>query len=277
MKRVGKTIALLLALVILAGTVSFVSFAQKDSDDVYYPDDYPWLTLGEVSKTATDVIRLRVGETCEIAIMNLESGIMDFGGTTLAQYWLGEKTDENRINMFTLWRVKDSSIVDFTEEYKSAHPSEYETLPMLEQDARYLERYDMCAGFIPYLKYNFTESDIDESGYEYGDIENGNWGQRRAVIVGKKAGTTTIEVAKGGWGITCPARGTLTVICYDETVGDVDGDGEVTVADALSVLRVAAKLAPQTISTGASYDFNSDGEVTVADALAILRIAARLA
>ncbi len=63
----------------------------------------------------------------------------------------------------------------------------------------------------------------------------------------------------------------------DELAGDIDGDGKVTVSDALSVLRVAAKLAPQTKSTGSVFDFDGDGAVTVADALAILRIAAKLA
>ena len=59
--------------------------------------------------------------------------------------------------------------------------------------------------------------------------------------------------------------------------GDVDGDGEVTVSDALAVLRMAAKLAEPTKSTGASYDFDGDGHVSVSDALAILRVAAKLA
>jgi hypothetical protein len=63
----------------------------------------------------------------------------------------------------------------------------------------------------------------------------------------------------------------------DELAGDVDSDGVVTVADALSVLRVAAKLAPQTKSTGSAFDFDGDGEVTVNDALSVLRIAAKLA
>ncbi len=69
------------------------------------------------------------------------------------------------------------------------------------------------------------------------------------------------------------------VVFFELTIlgipGDVDGDGEVTVSDALAVLRVAAKLASPT--RGASFDFDGDGEITVADALAILRIAAKLA
>lgn len=59
--------------------------------------------------------------------------------------------------------------------------------------------------------------------------------------------------------------------------GDFDFDGEITVADALAALRIAAKLAeetPQSIEIG---DIDGDGAVTVADALAILRVAAKLA
>ena len=57
---------------------------------------------------------------------------------------------------------------------------------------------------------------------------------------------------------------------------DVPED-EITVADALKVLRVAAKLADATPEVIAEYDKDGDGEVTVADALIVLRIAAKLA
>ena len=59
--------------------------------------------------------------------------------------------------------------------------------------------------------------------------------------------------------------------------GDPDGDGEVTVSDALSALRVAAKLAEPTDDLLAACDIDGDGEITVSDALAILRVAAKLA
>ena len=59
--------------------------------------------------------------------------------------------------------------------------------------------------------------------------------------------------------------------------GDLDGDGEITVADALAALRIAAKLAEETPQAVAIADSDGDGHITVADALAILRVAARLA
>ena len=59
--------------------------------------------------------------------------------------------------------------------------------------------------------------------------------------------------------------------------GDPDGDGQITVADALSALRVAARLAESTDALIASCDIDGDGVITVADALSILRVAAKLA
>ena len=59
--------------------------------------------------------------------------------------------------------------------------------------------------------------------------------------------------------------------------GDLDKDGEITVADALAALRIAAKLAPETAASVEIGDTDGDGHVTVSDALAILRVAAKLA
>ncbi len=58
--------------------------------------------------------------------------------------------------------------------------------------------------------------------------------------------------------------------------GDPDGDGEITVSDALAALRVAAKLAEPTPVLLACCDIDGDGVITVSDALAILRVAAKL-
>ena len=53
--------------------------------------------------------------------------------------------------------------------------------------------------------------------------------------------------------------------------GDMDGDNEITVADALRALRIAAKL------VAATDNDMLTGDITVADALKILRVAAKLA
>lgn len=59
--------------------------------------------------------------------------------------------------------------------------------------------------------------------------------------------------------------------------GDMDSDEDITVADALMVLRIAAKLADETKESLDIGDMDGDKRITVADALAILRIAAKLA
>ena len=59
--------------------------------------------------------------------------------------------------------------------------------------------------------------------------------------------------------------------------GDMDGDEEITVADALKALRIAAKLVQPTDQDMQLGDIDGDGEITVADALKILRVAAKLA
>lgn len=60
------------------------------------------------------------------------------------------------------------------------------------------------------------------------------------------------------------------------TKGDFDNDGEITVADALAALRIAAKLVPEDTVSIEIGDIDADNHVTVADALAILRVAAKL-
>ena len=59
--------------------------------------------------------------------------------------------------------------------------------------------------------------------------------------------------------------------------GDLDGDGIITVSDALAALRIAAKLAESTAEALSIGDVDGDGNITVSDALAILRVAAKMA
>ena len=66
----------------------------------------------------------------------------------------------------------------------------------------------------------------------------------------------------------------MMIVTPDDMKPDVPGD-EITVADALYVLRVAARLF--TPEAGEDLDKDGDGKVTVADALIVLRIAAKLA
>lgn len=79
-------------------------------------------------------------------------------------------------------------------------------------------------------------------------------------------------------GVMISAFGKSLSASYREggMMGDMDGDGSITVADALAALRIAAKLVAETSDALATGDVDSDGSITVADALAILRVAAKL-
>jgi len=99
---------------------------------------------------------------------------------------------------------------------------------------------------------------------------------------------------KKGTPITTPGEYTLKVINgYDEysteitftvvdttpppyKLGEMDGDGEITVADALAILRIVARLAEPIGNQALAADCDLDGEITVADALAVLRYVAKL-
>ena len=67
----------------------------------------------------------------------------------------------------------------------------------------------------------------------------------------------------------------FSIINIDEgrTVGDVDGDGIVTVSDSLMALRISASLDEPSDETAAyAADINADGGINVTDALIILRL-----
>lgn len=59
-------------------------------------------------------------------------------------------------------------------------------------------------------------------------------------------------------------------------MGDVDGDGQVTAADARLILRRAAKLIKFTMEQDALADVDNDKKVTAKDARKVLRVAAQL-
>ena len=62
----------------------------------------------------------------------------------------------------------------------------------------------------------------------------------------------------------------------DILLGDVDGDGNVTVKDARLALRASAQLEKLYATPFDAADVNGDGRVTASDARSILRYAARL-
>ena len=87
-------------------------------------------------------------------------------------------------------------------------------------------------------------------------------------------GEYTLKVVNGYDEFTTEVN--FTVVDTTPVKGDADGDGEVTVSDALLTLRAAARLFAPPEKVAAAVDLDGDGELTVADALAVLRIAVGL-
>jgi len=121
-------------------------------------------------------------------------------------------------------------------------------------------------------------------------VEDG--GEYPAATITWDVGTATLngEAVENGVEVTEVGEYTLVVTNGTESVtieftivdkpandkGDFDGDGELTVADALAALRIAARMAESSDEAIAIGDIDADGEITVADALAILRVAAKM-
>ena len=102
-----------------------------------------------------------------------------------------------------------------------------------------------------------TAREVTVSGFE------SEYGGVKTVVIAYEGFEASFEVTVNG-----PAA---------VTSGDADGDGEITVGDALISLRIAAKLAAPVGDQLVTCDVDGDGEITVGDALKILRVAAKLA
>lgn len=122
------------------------------------------------------------------------------------------------------------------------------------------ETYD--AGFVP--AWNDGAAMLDGEYYVFGTPITVNGEHKLTVATGANTAEVTFKITGG----TDP---------INVKKGDFDGDGNITVTDALAALRIAAKLAPETSKDIAIGDTDGDGHVSVTDALAILRVAAKLA
>ena len=84
-------------------------------------------------------------------------------------------------------------------------------------------------------------------------------------------GEYTLKVVNGYDEFTTEVS--FTVTDTTPVKGDADGDGTITVSDALLILRTAARLYSPVEKIMTAIDIDDDGEITVADALSALRIA----
>jgi len=139
------------------------------------------------------------------------------------------------------------------------------------------------------VRFTTTGATVYEKPVVSGVEEGGKYTE--ATIIWS-IGTAVLngEAVESGVAVTEPGRYTLVVTNGTEVVtieftivdkptykkGDFDGDEELTVADALAALRIAARMAESSDEAIAIGDIDADGEITVADALAILRVAAKM-
>jgi len=116
--------------------------------------------------------------------------------------------------------------------------------------------------FVVVLKNGYTLDSVTAEG-AYKNVKD--TGVENTYRITKVTGAVTINV-------TTEKSATPT----DYTLGDVNGDGYITVADATLVQQHAAELITLTDTALLAADTNKDGYVTVADATLIQRYAAEL-
>ncbi|MBO4584196.1 MAG: DUF4430 domain-containing protein [Clostridia bacterium] len=115
-------------------------------------------------------------------------------------------------------------------------------------------------------------------GHEFVTDENGEIKLSRDLLTAVAHTVAIDKKAENGLPLVLRFAPDFTVELPEvrDMIGDMDYDHEITVSDALAVLRIAAKLVPVTDEALAICDMDNDGEITVADALYVLRIAAKL-
>lgn len=109
------------------------------------------------------------------------------------------------------------------------------------------------------------------SGDDTHEHSFGEW-----VVV--KAPTATEEGIEECVCSVCGGKETRTIEKLNYIVGDVNGDGKITAADARIVLRISAKLdSMENYNLPLeAFDVTGDGKITAADARKVLRISAKL-
>ncbi len=93
------------------------------------------------------------------------------------------------------------------------------------------------------------------------------------IVVSDAEGTklNNNDIVGTGAVITLTANGTVISTHTVLLTGDVDGDGDLTTADARTALAYTIKLVTLTTWQSTIADFNADGEITTADARDLLR------
>ena len=177
---------------------------------------------------------------------------------------IGDYAFYNVSENFELWGHWPSATYDHAQAngltFRDLDPYEAPVVTGVEDGALYVLADKPDGVSIGWIVMRFESATLDGEPYEEGTPVTA-------------PGEHTFTVSDG----RTPVTVTFTIVETLFMKGDFDFDGEITVADALAALRIAAKLAEETSDSVLIGDTDGDGHVTVADALAILRVAAKLA
>ena len=134
------------------------------------------------------------------------------------------------------------------------------------------DTYDIEPTSARYVKITMTYNSRNAGAHivefeAWGDNPNATAAQRRVLIKQLEAQQKEIEELRDRYAGAQTTLGEFSALSSQPK--DVDGDGVITVSDALLVLRMVVGLGPD----GVNGDANGDGHVNICDALVLLRSA----
>ena len=187
--------------------------------------------------------------------------------TAKASIGSSQYTDTKTASPFTANFVCDEGVqsvnVYYTQDYTSADETGVTTAVARDSSTgNPVVTGDGQINFVVVLKNGYTLDSVTAEG-AYKNVKD--TGVENTYRITKVTGAVTINV-------TTEKSATPS----DYTLGDVNGDGYITVADATLVQQHAAELITLTDTALLAADTNKDGYVTVADATLIQRYAAEL-
>lgn len=201
----------------------------------------------------------------EVSSVLTSSSLITF--TAKASIGSTQYTDTKTASPFTANFVCDEGVesvnVYYTQDYTSADETGVTTAVARDSGTgNPVVTGDGQVNFVVVLKNGYTLDSVTAEG-AYKNVKD--TGVENTYRITKVTGAVTINV-------TTEKSATPT----DYTLGDVNGDGYITVADATLVQQHAAELITLTDTALLAADTNKDGYVTVADATLIQQYAAEL-
>ncbi|MDO4881768.1 MAG: carbohydrate-binding domain-containing protein [Oscillospiraceae bacterium] len=201
----------------------------------------------------------------EVSSVLSSSSLITF--TAKASIGSTQYTDTKTASPFTANFVCDEGVesvnVYYTQDYTSADETGVTTAVARDSGTgNPVVTGDGQINFVVVLKNGYTLDSVTAEG-AYKNVKD--TGVENTYRITKVTGAVTINVTTG-----------KSATPSDYTLGDVNGDGYITVADATLVQQHAAELITLTDTALLAADTNKDGYVTVADATLIQQYAAEL-